>query len=87
MVEKQLLDTGKPFLKWAGGKGQLLHEIRKFYPQKQFKKFCEPFMGGGAVLLDIIKTMHFEEIMIADINSELVNAYEAVRDNPEEIIK
>lgn len=43
----------KPFLKWAGGKGQLLTEIQKYYPfaDKKITKYAEPFIGGGAVLL------------------------------------
>ena len=47
----------KPFLKWAGGKGQLLKEIRKFYPfeRLEIRKYAEPFVGGGAVLIDILE--------------------------------
>ena len=44
----------KPFVKWVGGKSQLLEEIRKKYPQK-IEKYCEPFVGGGAVLFDILQ--------------------------------
>ena len=45
----------KPFLKWAGGKGQLLSEIEKYYPFETGKvtKYAEPFVGGGAVLFDL----------------------------------
>ena len=43
----------KPFVKWAGGKTQLLPIIRKKYPQK-VERYCEPFVGGGAVLFDVI---------------------------------
>jgi len=47
--------TVKPFLKWAGGKGQLIDEIEKFYPfDKKINKYAEPFIGGGAVLFDIL---------------------------------
>lgn len=44
--------SAKPFLKWAGGKGQLLHEIEQYYPfdGKIITKYAEPFVGGGAVL-------------------------------------
>lgn len=77
--------TIKPFVKWAGGKSQLLPEIRKKYPQT-IKKYCEPFVGGGAVLLDILANFHPEEVLINDINAELVNVYKQVRDNSDYLI-
>ncbi len=72
--------TAKPFIKWVGGKTQLLDEIRKFYP-KQIKKYCEPFVGGGAVLFDILSTKAPAEILINDINGELINTYRQIKDN------
>lgn len=79
----------KPFLKWAGGKGQLLKEIEKYYPFDNgiITKYAEPFVGGGAVLFDILSKYNLEEIYISDINAELINTYVIVRDNIEELIK
>ena len=56
----------KPFLKWAGGKGQLLHEIEKYYPFENgiITKYAEPFVGGGAVLFDILSKYQLESIFI-----------------------
>ena len=73
----------KPFLKWAGGKGQLLKEIEKFYPfeNKQITKYAEPFVGGGAVLFDILSRYDLESVYIGDINSELINTYCVIRDD------
>ena len=81
--------TVKPFLKWAGGKGQLLKEIEKYYPFDNgvITKYAEPFVGGGAVLFDILSKYNLEEIYISDINAELINTYVVVRDNIEELIK
>lgn len=78
----------KPFLKWAGGKGQLLREIEKYYPfeNSTITKYAEPFVGGGAVLFDILSRYELEEVYISDINSELVNAYSVIRDDIDEII-
>ena len=48
---------GKPFVKWAGGKGQLIPQIKKYYPPylgTKIKKYCEPMVGAGAVLFDIL---------------------------------
>ena len=77
--------TVKSFIKWAGGKSQLLGEIRKMYPA-EINRYCEPFVGGGAVLFDILANFHPEEVLINDINPELVNAYIQIRDNAENII-
>ena len=73
----------KPFLKWAGGKSQILSEIEKYYPftNGTINKYAEPFVGGGAVLFDILNKYHLKEIYISDINAELINTYHIIRDN------
>lgn len=78
----------KPFLKWVGGKGQLLREIEKYYPfeNSTITKYAEPFVGGGAVLFDILSRYELEEVYISDINAELVNAYRVIRDDIDELI-
>jgi len=85
----EVQSTPRPFLKWAGGKGQLLPEIRKRYISvlnSNIKKYAEPFVGGGAVLFDIVGAHKFEEIFISDINMELINAYKVIRDKVDELI-
>jgi len=80
----------KPFIKWAGGKSQILSEIRAKYPAelgKSIKKYAEPFVGGGAVLFDVLNNYDLDEIYIGDINRELILTYTAVRDNAVELIK
>lgn len=79
----------KPFLKWAGGKGQLLSEIENYYPfgDKKITKYAEPFVGGGAVLFDILSNYDLKEIYISDINAELINTYKVIRDNVDVLIK
>lgn len=77
--------TVKPFIKWAGGKSQLLNEIRKKYPEK-IERYCEPFVGGGAVLLDVLANYQPKEVLINDINPELTNTYIQIRDNADDVI-
>lgn len=72
----------QPFLKWAGGKRQLLPEIRKYIPQS-FSHYYEPFIGAGAVLFDIQPS----QATINDVNSELMNIYEVIRDDVDELLK
>ncbi len=82
-------DSAKPFLKWAGGKGQLLQQIRSYYPfstDPKIKKYAEPFVGGGAVLFDILNRFSLDEVYISDINAELINAYLIIRDDVENLI-
>lgn len=70
-----------PFLKWAGGKRQLLPEIRKYIP-KSFNIYYEPFVGAGALLFDIQPS----KAVINDINKELIITYEQIRDNIDKLI-
>ncbi|MGI5058804.1 DNA adenine methylase [Treponema pectinovorum] len=75
----------KPFVKWVGGKSQLLDEIRAKYPSK-IEKYCEPFVGGGAVLFDILNKFQPKEVLINDINKELINTYFQIKNNCECLI-
>lgn len=79
----------KPFLKWAGGKSQLLREIKQYYPfdDHVFTKYAEPFVGGGAVLFDILSKYDLKEVYISDINAELINTYRIVRDEIDFLVK
>ncbi|MCI6272460.1 MAG: DNA adenine methylase [Erysipelotrichaceae bacterium] len=79
----------KPFLKWAGGKSQLILEIEKYYPFKKGKitKYVEPFVGGGAVLFDILSKYDLKEVYINDINAELINTYNVIRNDINELIE
>lgn len=81
--------AAKPFVKWAGGKGKLLTELRKFYPPKlgtEIRKYCEPMVGAGAVLFDILNTYEMDEVMICDSNADLINTYVVIRDNVDNLI-
>lgn len=71
----------KPFLKWVGGKGQLLKQFQDIYPSK-YGTFYEPFVGGGAVFFNLRpKKAH-----INDTNKTLINAYIHIRDDAERVI-
>jgi len=79
----------RPFLKWAGGKSQLLDVIRAAYPVglgTTITRYAEPFVGGGAVLFDVLSRVHLQAVYISDINRELINAYTVVRDSVDSLI-
>ena len=89
LFEKDRIEC-KPFIKWVGGKGQLLSEINKLYPVelgKNIKKYAEIFVGGGAVLFDILSKYKLDEVYISDKNLELINTYKSIRDNVDILIK
>ena len=79
------MTSAKPFIKWVGGKSQLLNEIRAKYPSK-IEKYCEPFVGGGAVLFDVLNKFQPNEVLINDINKELINTYVQIKNNCYEMI-
>lgn len=74
-----------PFLKWAGGKSQLLAQLDQFLPSS-FNRYVEPFLGGGAVFFHV--RAKFPEIpcLLCDNNDELINCYQIVRDRPEDLM-
>ena len=87
--EKEHTITLKPFVKWVGGKSQLIDELEKMLPldgEKVLTKYCEPMVGGGALLFNILSKYNFEELYISDINSELINAYNVIKTFVEKLI-
>ena len=74
------------FIKWAGGKKQLLEQFKQFFPQNA-ERYFEPFVGGGAVAFYIIQKNNLKEIYLSDINEELINCYNVIKNNVEELIK
>jgi DNA adenine methylase len=77
----------RPLLKWAGGKRQLLPELRRYYPNR-FERYVEPFFGSGAVFFDLLNAGRIEgrRARLIDLNPDLVGCYVAVRDHVEEVI-
>ena len=87
----ELATKCKPFLKWAGGKGQLINDIETHLPDEvrtgQITKYVEPFVGGGAVFFYIAqKYTKIQHFYLLDINDDLVNCYKAVKEDVEELI-
>jgi len=79
----------RPFLKWAGGKRQLMNEIEARLPSdiEECKSYIEPFVGGGAVLFHLLETRTFEEVHISDINPELILCYRTLKSDAISVIK
>ena len=81
----------KPFVKWAGGKGQLLEQLDALLPkdfaQRENLVYVEPFVGGGAMLFHVLaKYPNIKEAVINDANAELIAVYETIKANPEALI-
>ena len=76
-----ILGTQKPFLKWAGGKSQMISDLLKFAPTN-FEKYIEPFIGGGALYF----SLNHSNCIISDLNEELVTTYKQVKENVDEIL-
>jgi DNA adenine methylase len=81
----------RPFLKWAGGKGQLLDKFRELYPkqlkQKKIKTFYEPFLGSGAVFFDIAQNYDIESAYLYDINEELILTYQVIQKDVSKLLE
>src|SRR5262249_17830208 len=77
----------QPFLKWAGGKRQLLPALRSFYPAS-FGAYFEPFVGSGAVFFDLVARDAMDRpIVLSDINPDVIGCYLALRRNVEAVVR
>lgn len=81
----------RPFIKWVGGKTQLLDEIKKSLPSdfatRQHLTYVEPFVGGGAVMFWILQAYpNIERAVINDINEELICTYRVIKESAEKLI-
>jgi DNA adenine methylase len=74
--------TLKPFVKWVGGKSNLVPEIEKLIPTDgSITKYAEPMVGGGALFFNILSKYDYNEYYISDINTDLINTYQVIKDN------
>lgn len=86
MSQHQILSTEpKPFVKWAGGKRQLIAIIDKHMPE-EFGTYFEPFLGGGAVMFHLLGKNQETRCKVSDLNSDLVLAYVTIRDRLDELV-
>jgi DNA adenine methylase len=86
------LTNAKPFLKWAGGKTQLLPEFEKRLPSsviknKVIESYIEPFIGGGAMFFFMKRNYHVKKSFLFDINPELIVGYKTIQNNSKELIE
>jgi len=79
--------SAKPFLKWAGGKTQLISEIEKNLPDSTINTYVEPFVGSGAVLFWMLgEFIQLEKAIVNDINEDLINTYKTIQSTPKELV-
>ena len=85
------MEIVKPFVKWAGGKSSLIPQLTKYYPFElkdgTIERYIEPFVGGGAVLIDILQKYEVKEAYAFDINKDLINCYNVIKTDVENLIQ
>ena len=87
----QGLQTGKPFVKWAGGKGQLIEQLEALFPadlaERKNLTYVEPFVGGGAMVFHMLeKYKNISRVVINDFNQDLVTTYVQIKEHPDALI-
>lgn len=85
------MEIVKPFVKWAGGKNSLIPQLTKYYPIElkngNIEIYVEPFVGGGAVLIDILQKYEVKKAYAFDINKDLINCYNVIKQDVETLIQ
>lgn len=82
MTKAQSLAGMRSALKWAGGKKKVVHEIASLLPKRGKKRLVEPFVGGGSVFLNL----DYEEYLLVDMNQDLINLFNIIKNQPIEFI-
>ena len=90
LFKKEVINA-KPFLKWAGGKTQLLNEYKKRLPEHIINRaiidtYVEPFVGGGAMFFFLKKNYHVKQSFLFDINRELIVGYKVIKNDHKKLI-
>ena len=87
-VAEEANNFARPFVKWAGGKTQLLPQLSCFYPPKgSVERYIEPFLGSGAVFFHVKARVEPRQALLWDNNEELIHTFVAVRDDVEKVIR
>ena len=84
------MEKVRPFVKWAGGKSKLIPQMEQYYP-KELKEnkidvYIEPFVGGGALLIEILKKYNIKKAYAFDINENLINCYNIIKDKVDNLV-
>ena len=86
-----MVDNPRPFLKWAGGKRQLIPVIEENLPKEMLdgtiERYIEPFIGGGALFFHLRENYPLKDFFISDFNPDLINTYVSVRDHLGALVK
>ena len=89
--DQKSIPNVRPFLKWAGGKTQLLNEFHQRLPEEvqtgKITRYAEPFIGGGAFFLSLNRNYSFERCMICDVNEELILTYTVIKKAVKQLIE
>jgi DNA adenine methylase len=84
------MKKAKPFVKWAGGKSQLLEQFERYYPRElengRIQKYVEPFLGGGAVYFETAEKYTIKDAYLSDLNRDLILAYHVIQRKPEALL-
>ena len=84
---RDMKQRARPFLKWVGGKSQLLAQFEDYFPAalqtRKIVHYCEPFVGGGAVFFEVMQRFGVEQAYISDINQDLILTYWVVQRKPD----